>query len=107
MADLIYGDESDGLPPFFGFDQSHRINAGITGINDAGLTTGHGSVLPDAWGSGYEWGMAGTNLGNRQLIGDAALNAADLLEMTALTVLDLWDNPPQSYLNANAANVGC
>ena len=27
MADLIYGDESDGLPPFFGFSQEHRINA--------------------------------------------------------------------------------
>lgn len=33
-----------------GFDASHRINAGITGINAQGLTTGHGSYLPDAWG---------------------------------------------------------
>jgi hypothetical protein len=47
-ADLIYGDEgTTSIPPFFGFDESHRINAGIT---SGGLTTGHASALPEAWG---------------------------------------------------------
>jgi hypothetical protein len=54
-ADLIYGDEGvDDIPPYFEFDKSHRIAAGITGQRSAGLTTGHGSYLPDAWG-GDEW----------------------------------------------------
>lgn len=47
-ADLIYGDEgTDGPPPFEGFDESHRINSGIY---TPGLTTGHRSALPEAWG---------------------------------------------------------
>jgi len=47
-ADLIYGDEGyDGPPPFYGFDESHRIERGIY---NPGLTTGHRSALPDAWG---------------------------------------------------------
>jgi len=47
-ADLIYGDEgTTSIPPFFGFDESHRINAGIY---QGGLTTGHASALPEAWG---------------------------------------------------------
>src|SRR5579871_6877899 len=54
-ADLIYGDEgTDDIPPYFGFEKDDRINAGIFGQRDAGLTTGHGSFLPDAWG-GDEW----------------------------------------------------
>lgn len=47
-ADLIYGDEGyDGPPPFYGFDESHRIERGIY---NPGLTTGHRSALPEAWG---------------------------------------------------------
>ena len=45
-ADAIYGDEgTDDIPPFFGFDSSHTINAGI----NSNLTTGHASNLPGAW----------------------------------------------------------
>jgi hypothetical protein len=69
MAELIYGDEgTDDIPPYFGFDQSHRINSGIIGNND-GLTTGHGSMLPNAVG-GDEFvmpegpSMSGANDGN-------------------------------------------
>ena len=48
MRDLIYGDEGTfDIPPFFGFDTSHRIN---TGIHSGELTTGHQSGLPEAWG---------------------------------------------------------
>ena len=68
-AELIYGDEGTvDIPPYFGFDQSHRINAGISGDN-AGLTTNHGSMLPNAWG-GDEFvmpegpTMSGANNGN-------------------------------------------
>lgn len=52
MADQIYGDESiQGQPEFSdGFTPNHRINAGITGVNDSGLTTGHGSLMPSASG---------------------------------------------------------
>jgi hypothetical protein len=54
-AELIYGDEGvDDIPPYFEFTKEHRIAAGITGQRSAGLTTGHGSYLPDAWG-GDEW----------------------------------------------------
>ncbi len=48
QAELIYGDEgTDGPPPYFEFTQDHYIN---TGIHDGGLTTGHASGLPSAWG---------------------------------------------------------
>jgi hypothetical protein len=62
-ADAIYGDESTvigngtySLPPgvsptpITGFEKRDRIDAGITGTRAAGLTTGHGSYLPDAAG---------------------------------------------------------
>jgi len=70
-ADEIYGDEGQGdnPPPFYdGFTARHRINAGIVGQQDAGLTTGHGSPLPDAWGrdeylGGQEWSQSGPNNG--------------------------------------------
>lgn len=69
-AEHIYGDEgADGLPPYFEFTKAHRINTGITGQRDTGLTTGHGSYLPDAWGGdeyvdGPEWSQSGSNGGN-------------------------------------------
>jgi hypothetical protein len=51
QAELIYGDEgTDSIPPYFEFDQTHRIIRGINGIDYQGLTTGHGSMLPNAWG---------------------------------------------------------
>jgi hypothetical protein len=51
QAELIYGDEGvDGKPPYMEFDQTHRINAGITGSTALGLTTGHGSMLPNGVG---------------------------------------------------------
>jgi hypothetical protein len=103
MADLIYGDESNGLPPFFGFSQEHRINAGIFGQRDAGITTGHGSFLPDAWGAdefiGNEWSWAGSSNGNARQISATALNAADLLEAVVISVLDLWDNGTMNFVD--------
>jgi hypothetical protein len=108
MADLIYGDESNGLPPFFGFTQEHRINAGIFGQNDAGLTTGHGSFLPDAWGAdefiGNEWSWAGASNGNAHQIGATALNAADLLEAVVISVLDLWDTGAMNVVDSSMQN---
>lgn len=63
-AEHIYGDEgADGLPPYEGFGKPHRINTGILDVRDAGLTTGHGSLMPDAWGRdeflGQEWTQSG------------------------------------------------
>lgn len=50
--ELIYGDESfHGPPPYAEFTRSHRINAGIFGTRDQGLTTGHGSWMPSAVGA--------------------------------------------------------
>lgn len=46
-AEHIYGDENI---VYDCFTEAHRINTGIVGNRDDGLTTGHGSVLPDAWG---------------------------------------------------------
>jgi hypothetical protein len=70
-AEAIYGDEGtgDNPPPFYGgFTAEHRINAGIVGQQDAGLTTGHGSLLPDAWGRdeflGLESSQSGSNNGS-------------------------------------------
>ncbi|HEY9713281.1 MAG TPA: hypothetical protein V6C72_07415 [Chroococcales cyanobacterium] len=64
----IYGDEGDvDIPPFFSFTKDHRINSGIFGQRNEGLTTGHGSFLPDAWGGdewhGNEWDQSGNNGG--------------------------------------------
>lgn len=61
-AEAIYGDEgADGIPPYFEFTAQHRIQRGI---QSNGLTTGHGSVLPAAWGGdefckGSEFSMSG------------------------------------------------
>lgn len=65
-AEHIYGDEGvNGPPPYMGFGKSHRINAGIMDQRDAGLTTGHGSYMPDSFGKDEfiappgEWGQSG------------------------------------------------
>ena len=70
-AENIYGDEGfQGPPPFEYFEYINRINSGITGVRDQGITTGHGSMMPDAWGRdeflGQEWSMSGANGGNPQ-----------------------------------------
>ncbi|MBK9141794.1 MAG: hypothetical protein IPM23_04810 [Candidatus Melainabacteria bacterium] len=68
-AEHIYGDEgANGLPPYEEFTKVHRIEMGIQGSRDAGITTGHGSTLPDAWGGdefvdGPEFTHAGHNGG--------------------------------------------
>lgn len=54
-AEDIYGDEGAvGLPPCEEFTQPHRIERGIHGVRQRGLTTLHGSYLPHPWG-GDEW----------------------------------------------------
>ena len=66
-AEEIYGDEgTNGLPPLAGFTKASRINNGIMDQRDAGLTPGHGSLMPDASGADEyialpngEWGQAG------------------------------------------------
>jgi hypothetical protein len=65
-AEHIYGDEGEfGPPPYECFTEVHRINTGINGDRDLGLTTGHGSYLPDAFGrdeflGAPEWSQSGT-----------------------------------------------
>ena len=73
-AEFIYGDEGTGVytanglapdpglvtsansnplapTPYMGFNQANRIGYGIaTSNSNLGLTTGHGSYLPSAWG---------------------------------------------------------
>lgn len=52
QAESIYGDEgTTSIPPIDNFKKENRIDAGIHGVSDLGLTTGHGSVMPDAWGA--------------------------------------------------------
>jgi hypothetical protein len=68
-AEDIYGDEGvHSKPPINGYTKKHRINAGITGVDDAGLTTGHGSYMPDAVGADEylqgpngEWDLSGAH----------------------------------------------
>lgn len=72
-AEHIYGDEGVyDIPPYFEFTKPHRIETGIHGVRRRGLTTLHGSLMPDAWG-GDEWvdgpeftfsGQAGNQGGN-------------------------------------------
>ncbi len=46
-AARIYGDEgTNSWPPMNGFPESSSINAGIVGLTNKTLTTGHGSKLP-------------------------------------------------------------
>ncbi len=75
-AEHIYGDEGiTDIPPYFGFNAVHRINNGIFDTRDKGLTTGHGSYLPDAWGADEflappgEWSQSGANNGHREANG--------------------------------------
>lgn len=73
-AENIYGDEGhEGPPPFMYFEYENRINSGIYDIRDKGLTTGHGSYMPSAWGRdeflGAEWSQSGANNGNPNLGG--------------------------------------
>jgi hypothetical protein len=78
-AEEIYGDEGvNGLPPIDGFEFHNRIDFGIVdGVDEfgrpnnrnAGLTTGHGSIMPSAWGwagrGGNEWALSGDKSGNQ------------------------------------------
>lgn len=51
----IFGDEGVyDIPPYEEFTKVHRLNIGINGSRNVGLTTNHGSYMPDAWG-GDEW----------------------------------------------------
>lgn len=75
-AEHIYGDEGVfGPPPYTGFNIKHRINIGICGKRDEGLTTGHGDYMPDAWGSDEflrppgAWSRSGANYGDHQYNG--------------------------------------
>ena len=67
-AEAIYGDEGiNGMPPPLAyFTKASRINAGIMDQRDAGLTTGHGSYMPNASGrdeymrgGDSEWDLSG------------------------------------------------
>lgn len=83
-AEAIYGDESsryaEGEPtsPYNGFSQAHRINTGINGQRDEGLTAGHGSYLPTAFGADEflqppgEWAQSGRNGGVAFAMGSSA-----------------------------------
>lgn len=68
-AEDIYGDEGiNGMPPPLAyFTNASRINAGIMDQRDAGLTTGHGSYMPNASGKDEylaggqsEWDLSGS-----------------------------------------------
>jgi len=65
FAEHIYGDESTSFqpPPYDHFTEAHRINTGIRGERNVGLTTGHGSYMPSAVGHdeflGNEWNQSG------------------------------------------------
>jgi hypothetical protein len=88
FAELIYGDEgTSDIPPYFGFDESHRINLGIMGTRAAGLTTGHGSLLPNAWGGDEfdmpePWTQAGSSMptapGTLNLFGLGSISVPNL-----------------------------
>ncbi len=85
-AEAIYGDEGIRTPPpFFGFGQQNRIASGFFGTRDQGLTTGHGSHMPSAWGADEfvsppgEWCDSGPNNG-RNVYSGATDNTYDVSE---------------------------
>jgi hypothetical protein len=94
-ADLIYGDEGKwDIPPYDEFTVPHRINSGIFGVRDAGITTGHGSYMPDAWGgdewTGNEWSQSGANNGvptGQTMQSPATKNETGALDPTSITGL--------------------
>jgi hypothetical protein len=100
-AESIYGDEgTTSVPPYYGFTYQNRINAGITGQRDTGLTTGHGSYLPSTWGADEflappgEQSQSGSNGGNPKLNNaDASLNTADQTEKQDLDSSDPATDP--------------
>jgi hypothetical protein len=100
-AEEIYGDEGvDGLPPIDGFNPQNRINYGIFGSRDAGLTTGHGSIMPAAWGGdehvhGTEWVRSGANGGNQMpiYVPNPALSVSGVLN-SASTSLGIGTERP-------------
>lgn len=104
-ADQIYGDEGEiGLPPIDSFTKANRINRGIAGINDAGLTTGHGSLMPDAWGADEfiaapgEWSLAGANYGNYNYNNAAqGLDAAGQLQRLSLGQVSVGGPAPIGF----------
>lgn len=56
----IYGDEGYmGPPEEQDFKPENRINAGFDLKTFAGLTTGHGDMMPSAWGFDYEKSWSG------------------------------------------------
>ncbi len=99
-ADQIYGDEgTDGPPPFSEFTTEHRINTGIQGQRAAGLTTGHGSMMPDAWGGdefckGPEWSMSGSGSNSGPVWARPGMYAGNGMRNLA---------PTQGGVNLNAA----
>ncbi len=108
QAEMIYGDEGvTDIPPLFGFTNASRINAGITGINDVGLTTGHGSYMPSATGADEfiapatgEWSQSGANYGNL-----AYNNAADVLDATDAANINTPETAQQAAINNAAMNM--
>jgi hypothetical protein len=128
QAEYIYGDEGvNTKPQMSGFTTACRINSGILGVNDAGLTTGHGSYMPDATGNdefvqgGEEWGMSGAGSGgsgmfNAPMMGgdgdntqtkELANSAAGNMGSGLLTVpingdlSQVWNPPPPPTSNSN------
>lgn len=113
MAELIYGDEGViGLPPYDYFTKEHRINAGIFGTRDAGLTTGHGSFMPDAWGAdeyiGNEWGQSGSQYENYAQQFDAYGNSIANFINNGINTINNGVNAVNNGVNAvnNAVNNG-
>jgi len=87
-AEAIYGDEgTSGPPPYSGFGQGHRIAAGITGQRNAGLTTGHGSQMPTAWGAIGEMCQSGPTHGGNVYSGTPG-SGFDLGQALALQTIN-------------------
>jgi hypothetical protein len=109
----IYGDEgTTDIPPLDSFQKQNRINAGINGQNAAGLTTGHGSYMPDAWGADEflappgEWDMTGSGSNNGQFTVSAtqlnATQAAQAALAAAAQAASLASYPNQNGITVNA-----
>jgi hypothetical protein len=115
MAELIYGDEGvDTIPPYFEFDQTHRINVGITGARAQGLTTGHSSMLPNAWGGDefvktepFTMSGSGVDIGaNGQLVNAATGQPTNGLNVGVnIGGLNITGNPVTG-INVGGLNVG-
>lgn len=97
--DKIYGDEGTYMPPMENFTVENRINSGIYGRSDAGLTTGHGSYMPCGVGGdefiGPEFSQSGSRGDDPNMV---------LANVPLVAIPDMPAPPPMTFQPNDLSN---